>query len=186
MISRRKILLAVPALVLARVASAQYGGGAGMPNNGQYNPNDVEKYGKIFEPDKDLAGWFESLKRPDVQQYKLDHDGDAGGDIESCCDAGDAYPIEILQDAFPPHTGREENGSARVLDGSQRQIKKPSGEYKYRMTIKPENLKFNFAGNKYTREREGNPTGTAWAFLSVWGDGEIHKVYCIVPLPPSA
>ena len=37
--------------------------------------------------------------------------------------------------------------------------------------------------NKVTREVKGNPTSTAWAFLSVM-DGHVSMTYCVVPLPP--
>jgi hypothetical protein len=186
MISRRELARFAALLPLSaafmRPAFAQYGGGAGMPNNGVFNAHDPALYGPVTEPPPELADWFEKLKRPDVEQDMRDT-GSAHGQVISCCDAGDAYPIEILEEAYPPHTGTEENGLARVKDGSQRQVKKPNGEYKYRMEITG-SLSFHFSGNKLTREKEGNPTNTAWAFLSILG-GEIHRTYCIVPLPPS-
>jgi hypothetical protein len=144
---------------------------------------DPTKFGKIFEPSEDLADWFASLKRPDIQRIMKDVGEIPYNEVISCCDAGDAYPIEILEEAWPPPDGIKENGLARITDATKRQIKTKSG-FKFRDEITGP-LTFHFPAKVVTREREGNPTGTAWVFLSVVR-GEISKIYCVVPLPPSA
>jgi len=149
--------------------------------------------------DEDRARWFEALTRTDVVDDK------ANGTVveaapQSCCNAGDGYPIIIDEDAYPPHSGKEENGTAHVIDPSAKIIMVPNGKEadgsthytpKYRPAITG-NLTFHFSGNKITREIEGNPTKTAWLFAKVgypsegMDAGQIKIVYCIVPLPPSA
>ncbi len=155
------------------------------------NPEAQTKlYGPVYEPPKELAEWFDNLKRPDIASGHP-HDNDMQS-AESCCSAGDAYPIEILEDATPPHGGTVENGVARVTDPSKRQIiiptRNPDGSYfryaKYRDEITGP-LTFHFSSDRVTREKDGNPTKTAWVFVRVIG-GKINYVYCVVPLPPSA
>ena len=127
-----------------------------------------------YHPTQELADWFERQKRPD-------HDDKWLPQITSCCDAGDAYPIEILEEAT--FGGEAEDGSARVTDGSARNIILPDGTKKYRPAITGA-LTFKYADKKRVRDAEGNPFPTAWAFLRVM-DGEIGYVYCVIPLPPS-
>lgn len=127
-----------------------------------------------YHPSQEIADWFERQKRPD-------HDNEWLPDIVSCCDAGDAYPIEITEEAT--FGGEAEDGKFRVTDGSARTIILPDGAKKYRPAITGA-LTHTYAGKKRTRDAEGNPFPTAWAFLRVM-DGDIEYVYCIIPLPPS-
>ena len=129
---------------------------------------------KEYHPTQEIAAWFARQKRP----Y---HDDNWLPQITSCCDAGDAYPIEILEEAT--FGGKAEDGRARVTDSSARNIILPDGVTKYRPAITGA-LTFKYAGEKRVRDAEGNPFPTAWAFLRVM-DGEIGYVYCVIPLPPS-
>jgi hypothetical protein len=140
---------------------------------------------------EEMAKWFENLKRQEVLNAR-EH-GDVVSQLpftESCCGAGDAYPIIILEDAYPAHSGKIENGRARVTDTSARRILLPDGSSKYRQAITG-NPEFKFSGNKITKEIQGNPTQTAWAFLRVMSQystisgGVIDYVWCVVPMPPS-
>ena len=140
--------------------------------------------------DQDRAEWFSQLRRTDVVIDKAN--GLIVGETpDSCCDAGDGYPIIVDEDAYPPHIGTEANGTAHVTDPSAKMIILPDGTKKYRPAITG-NLTFHFAGNKITREREGNPTKTAWAFLHVgypsegMDAGQIKTIFCVVPIPPSS
>ena len=131
---------------------------------GHAHAQDVPEY----RPPPDLARWFEQLTRPDFDASNMS--------VISCCDAGDAYPIIILQEATPG--GSQEDGVAEVTDTSARIVIKPDGEHKYRpQWVGP--TQFKFAGKKITREIDGNPTSTAWVFYSV----HTGYVYCVVPLP---
>ena len=94
-----------------------------------------------YHPTQELADWFERQKRPD-------HDDKWLPQITSCCDAGDAYPIEILEEAT--FGGEAEDGSARVTDGSARNIILPDGAKKYRPAITGA-LTFKYAGKKRVR-----------------------------------
>ena len=128
--------------------------------------------GEIFRPSKALAEWFESLDRPD-------YDAKTMGTIKSCCDAGDAYPIIILQEATPG--GEEPDGVAEVTDTSARLIIKPNGDKKWRREwTSPK--RFHFPGKLITREIEGNPTQTAWVFATDYTGTPM--LYCVVPIPP--
>ena len=132
-----------------------------------------------FDPESELTKWFESLHR------KIDK--------FPCCGLGDAYPVEILQEATPDPKGELFDGIARVTN--VRSITFPNGDV--RLSI-PTGTVIHFSDNQLTREIDGNPTATAWAFLSVRRngddqqdtsgtlniDGEMHGVYCVVPLPP--
>lgn len=130
-------------------------------------------YGPVYRPDKDTAEWFENLDRPDYDASEMS--------TKSCCSSGDAYPIKILEEATIG--GKEPDGVAIITDGSKRMIVLPDGRKKYRPEIRAEDLMLHFAGEKVTREVKGNPTSTAWAFLSVM-DGHVSMTYCVVPLPP--
>ncbi len=188
MLSRRTLLAGsscAVALLLPAIKLHAQGGGA-------YRTAEelVEIYGPIYQPPQDLADWFETLKRPDVAGGQP-HNGDMAT-VESCCSAGDAYPIEIIEEATPPHGGTIENGVARIIDPSKRQIivptRNPDGSVfpytKYREEITGP-LTFHFSSDRVTREKDGNPTKTAWVFVRVLG-GRIDYVYCVVPLPPSS
>ena len=150
----------------------------------------VRRYGEMFVPSQDLSDWMETLKRPDIVAGKPHH-GDLSISAVSCCSAGDAYPIDIIEEASPPHGGEEENGVARVTDPHHRQIllsrRNANGsvykETKYRQEITGP-LTFHFSSDKVTREKDGNPTKTAWVFCRVV-DGNIDLIYCVVPLPPA-
>ena len=136
---------------------------------------EVDYHGEIFRPTQALADWFERLKRRDWEKLT--------NEPISCCDAGDGYPIEILQEASIG--GTEEDGIAEVTDTSPRMIIKPNGERKWR----PEwtgPKRFKYAGNLITREIDGNPTKTAWVFAggADRSYGTRFKIYCVVPLPP--
>ena len=124
-----------------------------------------------YRPSDALAHWFESLDRPDF---------DASVDsVISCCDAGDAYPIVILQEATIG--GGQLDGIAEVTDPGPRTVIKPNGEKKYRQPWAGP-LRFAFPGKKVTREIKGNPTSTAWVFATTYTG--VPMIYCVVMLPP--
>ena len=178
-LSRRAALVGAGALLLARPALAQLGPEAQYPDA----PNEIIP--------EEKSKWFESLKRSEFRDRIVE--------VDSCCGVGDAYPIKILEDAYPPHVGIKENGLAVVTDPSAKTLQIPNGKdelgrmtymQKYRPPITGK-LEFAFSGNKLTREIEGNPTRSAWAFLRVVTTGEsttragtIDYVWCVVPLPP--
>src|SRR5271165_3694619 len=117
---------------------------------------------------KALAEWFSSLHRID--------------DF-SCCGLGDAYPCQILIEADPSKPF-EDTGLVRITDGRELHLMNNTVERKYL----PRGLEIKYAYHKITDEKSGNPTDTAWIFLSVYGEegkSEVGKVYCVVPLPPS-
>lgn len=145
-----------------------------------------------LHPAKEMSDWMESLNRP-----SYDPDLMPNG-VQSCCSLGDAYPIEIKEEAIPGYAKTE--GYACVTDTRAIQIKLPNGSYKYRRRLDG-NPCFHYTGVKLTREKDGNPTKTAWAFLKVGDPGEnpyaspdsvksdgptaIQYIYCVVPLPPA-
>jgi hypothetical protein len=157
--------------VIVRPAHAQgYGGSDWAP------PYDSD----AFHPSQELANWFESLKRP------IGSERDFLAQVTSCCDLGDAYPIEIIEEATS--NGQSEDGIARVTDPSARSVQLPNNHIKYRDKITGP-LTFKYPGVAVVKEKYGNPTKTAWAFLRVETQnesepGHITFVYCIVPLPP--
>ena len=133
-----------------------------------------------FDPESELTKWFESLHRK-VDKFP-------------CCGLGDAYPIEILREATPDPNGNTYDGVARVTNGLS--ITFPNGDV--RLSI-PTGTIIHFSDNQVTSERDGNPTSTAWAFLSVRRnsmeghddntgtlnvDNGMQGVYCVVMLPP--
>ncbi len=125
--------------------------------------------------DQAIADWFESLKRPF-------NDGSAQAGVASCCNAGDGYPIDILEE--PTYRGTALDGRVRVTDPTARTIVLPDGSRKWRPAIRG-GLEFPIAGEWVCPLKDGNPTKTAWAFLYVDArSGQIQHVYCIVPLPP--
>jgi hypothetical protein len=133
--------------------------------------------GAVMHIDEQTAKWFEGLTRP------FDDGTDAKAGIASCCDAGDGYPIQIDEDAYPPR-GKELNGVAHITDPSAAQIVLPNGAIKYRPAITdPASMTLHFAGEMVSPLKDGNPTRTAWAFLHVIAGAQNH-IYCIVPLPP--
>ena len=132
--------------------------------------------GKVFRPSQEVADWFEGLMRPNRDKL-------GPGEAKSCCNAGDAYPIVILQEAT--NGGHDDDGLAEVTDTSERMIVRPDGSYKFRPEWKSDK-RFKFAGELITREKDGNPTPTAWVFAGVDTlSGELKILYCVVPLPPS-
>lgn len=146
---------------------------------------------EIVEPD--MGEWFASLKRTDIVDAKS-QGLVVEAAAESCCDAGDGYPIRILQEPWPPHIGTEYNGVAEVTDRSAKTLVIKNHDGTYRKKYRPEwtgDPVFKFPGNKLTRELEGNPTKTAWVFAGLGAtdgsnQGTLQTIYCIVPLPPSA
>jgi hypothetical protein len=122
-----------------------------------------------FDPNNPVTQWFEALERPLCP-----------AEIKKCfcCGYDDAYAIVIDQEATPD--GADFDGRARVTDGSA--ITFPDG--KQRVFI-ADDTAFTFAGNQVTKLRQGNPTKTAWAFLSATRMGTIGAVWCVVPLPPT-
>jgi hypothetical protein len=127
--------------------------------------------------DQQTADWFSGLTRP------FNDDGGAQAGVASCCDAGDGYPIQIEEEAFPPR-GKELNGIAHITDPSAKKIILPNGSIKYRPAITdPASMTLHFAGEMVSPLKDGNPTRTAWAFLHVLSGKQDH-IYCIVPLPP--
>lgn len=161
MLSRRAILVGCAAMWSTRASAEQEVDESGTP---------------VFRPSQDLADWFYKLKIPFPDEKNISPYG-----VSGCCDYGDAYPIKILEEPVP--RTRELTGFAVVTDPSRRKIITPDDNrtiYRYQITGK---LDFKFSGMDVTLERDGNPTKTAWVFCRV-DDGQITKIYCVVPLPP--
>jgi len=118
-----------------------------------------------FDHSDPVVQWFDHLRRPDVDESYLG--------VVSCCGLGEAYPAELITDG-----GRHGEWVARITDGSE--IEFPDGTWRPRL---PDGTVVHFPGTKVTRPDQGNPTKHAWLFLSVWG-GEVHEIWCFVPLPP--
>lgn len=117
--------------------------------------------------DPQIAAFFQNLHRK--------------ADNFPCCGPADAYPIRILREADPSHPD-DETGEAEIADGSEVEI---DDAHNKRTSIL-DGTRFKFAFNRLTKESDGNPTRTAWAFLNV--DEKTHRlqgVWCVVPLPPS-
>ena len=122
--------------------------------------------GITAKADNPLAAWFESLHR--------DYD-----DL-SCCGAGDAYGVLILEEADPAQPDNY-TGTAKVIDGLEKIIETDHGP-KHRRPL-PYGTQFKFKYN-HKSEKQGNPTSHAWAFLGVHVDNVLSTVYCVIPLPP--
>ncbi len=182
MISRRSLLLAAPAVIIAGRAFAQ------APSMAYRIPDEGAPT-EIIDPDR--AEWFGRLKRPDVMAEIARNEASSVG-VTSCCDAGDGYPIIIDEEAYPPHIGRELNGRAHVTDPSAKMLLIPDGKGGYGKKYRPKMegpLDFKFSADKVVREIDGNPTKTAWVFCAVEypqseHPGYMNTVYCIVPVPP--
>ena len=124
-----------------------------------------------------LNAWFMSLHREDNF---------------SCCGLGDAYPCEILKEPDPKYPGMD-TGMVQITDGRALEIHMgdmPGGVIKRPALRKGTQIPYPFF--KQTPPKYGNPTNTAWIFLSVYeGDppgvdsNSVGQVYCVVPLPPS-
>jgi hypothetical protein len=132
-----------------------------------------------FDHSDPVVQWFESLKIPDDTPPK-------GG----CCGKGDAYAIRILEDALGNSADKSDWGLAEITDGSAKQW--PDGTIR---TPIPNGTQFKFPKQKVNPPEDGNPTPTAWAFLSVVEAGDeasrrdgkgnyIRMIYCIIPLLP--
>ena len=126
--------------------------------------------------DEQLNEWFMSLRREDKF---------------SCCGLGDAYPCEILKEPDPAYPGLD-TGLVRITDGRALEIhmgSMPAGVIKRPAIKKGTQIPYPFF--KETKPKYGNPTNTAWIFLSVYEadppsaeTNSVGQVYCVVPLPP--
>jgi hypothetical protein len=155
-----------------------FGSGLVLAQGTGFTLQDEATHGRAVHIDQQTADWFAGLTRP----Y---NDGGAQMGVASCCDAGDGYPIQIKEDAYPPR-GKELNGRAHITDPSAKQIILPNGTIKYRPAITDAaSLKLHFAGEMVCPLKDGNPTRTAWAFVHVIQGRQDH-IYCIVPLPPGS
>jgi hypothetical protein len=119
-----------------------------------------------FDHSDSVVQWFDQLMRPDVDE------GFQG--VVSCCGLGDAYPAELIVDGGPYG-----EWIARITDGGA--IEFPDGKWRSPL---PDGTVVHFPATKVIRPDQGNPTKHAWLFLSVWG-GEVHEIWCFVPLPPN-
>jgi hypothetical protein len=116
-----------------------------------------------------LAEWFAELRRRDNF---------------SCCGLGDAYPCQILEEADPGRPWTD-TGRLAITDGKGLNLMNGTVQ---RYCI-PRGTELEFSYFHVTQEKYGNPTSTAWVFLSVYNRGScadnfIARVYCVVPLPP--
>jgi hypothetical protein len=118
-----------------------------------------------FDHSDAVVRWFDQLRRPDVDESYLG--------VVSCCGLGEAYPAELIVDG-----GHHGEWVARITDGSE--IEFPDGTWRPPL---PDGTVVHFPAAKVTRPDQGNPTKRAWLFLSAWG-GEVHEIWCFVPLPP--
>ena len=119
-----------------------------------------------WDPNNPVAQWFESLKQPNKPKA-------------SCCGKSDAYTIVIEQEPIGDKDG--EMGTAHITDGSAITFPDESK----RIPI-PDGTVFKFPLSKMNPLQNGNPTKTAWVFLS-WNARlqKIETIYCVIPLPPS-
>ena len=120
--------------------------------------------------DPALAEWFMSLRREDNM---------------SCCGLGDAYPCQILREADPDKP-YEDTGLVQITDGRELNV---LNNTVHRPALR-RGLQIAFPFFKMTKEKNGNPTDTAWIFLSVYEANPpsaetngVGQVYCVVPLP---
>lgn len=118
-----------------------------------------------FDPNDPVVQWFESLKQPDSPRA-------------SCCGKADAYPVRIEQE--PVGDAPDQMGTAVVTDGSP--IKFPDGKVR---TAIPNGTTFNFPLSKLNQLKDGNPTKTAWSFMSYYSD-TVQTIWCVIPLPPGS
>lgn len=106
------------------------------------------------------AKWMSELKRPDNPP-------------NSCCGPSDAYEVEITKDGgtTAEWTAVITHGEARVYPDLTRRPPLPNG------TI------FHVQPQRVTKPDKGNPTWTAWIFVTV--GMRAVTIYCLVPLLPS-
>ena len=125
-----------------------------------------------FDKGSAMSVWMDGLKVPWDVPPKM-----------SCCGKADAYKITILQDAIGDDG--DNRGLAVITDG--RAIKYPDGTSRFAL---PDGTQFRFRKADVNPLGDGNPTNTAWAFLSVTSDPDsgvgnfIRMIYCVIPLPP--
>lgn len=122
-----------------------------------------------WDPNSPVSKWVRGLYQPDTPPDERDY-------LHSCCGEADMYPIVIEQDALGDEG--DSLGVARITDGSAKQY--PDGAI--RPPLKT-GMTFRFPKSKVNPLKDGNPTATAWVFLSSY-DGEINRIFCIIPLPP--
>jgi hypothetical protein len=115
-----------------------------------------------WDPNNPVSQWFNTLKRPDYPQG-------------NCCGKGDAYKIQIIEEAIPGSNGR-----AVITDGEA--IEFPDGTKRAPVANGTE---FTYPYEKQTKPSQSNPTKTAWVFMYVNNVGKITTLFCVVPLPPS-
>jgi hypothetical protein len=119
-----------------------------------------------FDPSDPVVQWFEHLRRPDVDEDYLG--------VVSCCGKGDAYAVDVVEDG-----GADREWAVKITDGSA--IEFPDGTTRQPL---PDGTVSRFPGSKVIKPNQGNPTKHAWVFISVWS-GQVHEVWCFVPLPPN-
>jgi len=123
-----------------------------------------------FDDNSDFGQWVQSLKRPDTD-YKY-----------SCCGKGDLYGIRIEQDAIGDDD--DARGVAVITDGGA--ITYP--DKTQRSPIR-NGTRFTFP-KSVVNDRQGNPRGTAFAFLTPGmtpgTEDIVMRVWCVIPLPPGS
>jgi len=103
-----------------------------------------------FDHSNAVVQWFDNLLRPD----------DLVPPRSTCCGKAEAYEIEILQEAIGQDG--DDMGIARVTNGGEREFP----DHMIRPPL-PNGLEFHFPKSKVNPPADGNPTNTAWAFLSI-------------------
>lgn len=127
----------------------------------------VHAFDHGFDHADQTVQWFDQLQRPD--------DSDP---LHKCCGVGDAYPVRIIEEGG--NDPEVADWTAEVTDGSA--IAFPDGTQRAEI---PNGTIIHFPGTRVTKPQQGNPTKTAWAFLSVNMMHGVSFVWCVVPLPPA-
>lgn len=137
-----------------------------------------------WDPNSPMGKWINSLHIPDDIPPK-----------STCCGPADAYAIRITEDAI----GDTKQvcmmgcikptplmGTAIITDGSAKEFP----DHTFRTPL-PNGTVIHFNASQVNPLSDGNPTSTAWAFLSVAqgttpDQNSVNRVYCIIPLPPGS
>lgn len=119
-----------------------------------------------WNPNSPVAEWYRNLKVPNQNPR-----------TSSCCDKGDAYRIEILQE---PLDDTNRQGEAVVTDGEE--IHFDDGTIRARIDV---GTHFKFPKSLMNPPSDGNPTTSAVLFATAY-EGKITNIYCVVPLLPGS
>jgi hypothetical protein len=126
-------------------------------------PTKLLAFDHKFDPKDPITQWFGTLQRPDMPP--------TGKNI--CCKWSDAYEVKILEDG-----GEHDDWRVEITDGSAKVF--PDGTTRAPVE---NGMKIPVPASKVTKPKQGNPTSTAWLFMSI-NFGVPGNIFCLVPLPP--